>query len=83
MTVWQDGQAGGTPITAAELNRIEGLIADVPEQARDAIGAALVAGANVTITRDDAANTIAIAAAAGTGAGSAEADRVGAAELRH
>lgn len=40
---------------------------DIDERARDALGAALVAGSNVTLTVDDAANTITIAAAGGGG----------------
>lgn len=42
------------------------------ENARDAIGAALVAGANITITVDDAGNTITIAATGGGGGGSGD-----------
>jgi hypothetical protein len=41
------------------------------EQARDAVASALVAGANVTITPDDNANTITIAATGGGGEGGA------------
>ncbi|MGL4232705.1 MAG: hypothetical protein ACRCWJ_15175 [Casimicrobium sp.] len=40
------------------------------ENARDALGAALVAGANVTITVNDAGDTITIAASGGGGGGS-------------
>lgn len=42
------------------------------ENARDAIGAALVAGANVTITVDDVADTITVSAAGGGGGGSGD-----------
>lgn len=41
----------------------------VEEFARDALAAALVAGSNVTITPDDGANTITIAASGGTATG--------------
>lgn len=44
------------------------------EQARDAIATALVAGTNITITPDDAANTITIAASAGGGSQPEDAD---------
>lgn len=49
--------AGDTVIPAAYTD----------EQVRDVIGAALVAGSNVTITVDDGANTITIAASGGGG----------------
>lgn len=47
----------------AAINAIapNGLNSDVQETARDAIGAALVQGTNITITVDDGANTITIA----------------------
>lgn len=32
-TEWKDGAAGGTPITAAELNRIEGAVVDAAKTA--------------------------------------------------
>ena len=44
------------------------------EQARDTIAAALVAGTNITITPDDAANTITISASAGGGSQPEDAD---------
>jgi hypothetical protein len=44
------------------------------EQARDAIATALVAGTNITITPDDALNTITIAASAGGGSQPEDAD---------
>lgn len=55
------------PTRNAVRDALVALAASVPsaytdEMARDAIGAALVAGANVTITVDDAGNTITIAA---------------------
>ena len=43
--------------------------AAAPELIRDTMGAALVAGANVTITPNDAGDTITVAAAAGGGGG--------------
>lgn len=47
-----------------------GDVTDFAEAARDFIGAALVAGSNVTITVNDGADTITIAAAAGSPGGS-------------
>jgi len=68
-TTWVDN----TPpyISAAALNNIEQGIVDLntlggstdPEVVRDTIAAALVGGANVTITPNDVANTITITAA--------------------
>ncbi len=55
------GASGNKKITVAEL-----LTAfNVPEIARDTLGTALVAGANVTITPNDGADTITIDAATG------------------
>ena len=45
-------------------------ITDFAEAARDAIGAALVAGTNITITVNDAADTITVAASGGSPGGS-------------
>ena len=44
-------------------------VTDFDEAARDAIGAALVAGSNITITVNDAANTITVAASGGSPGG--------------
>ena len=65
----------GATLSTTELNYVDGVTsaiqtqidakvntADVDELARDAIGSALVAGSNVTITPDDGADTITIAA---------------------
>ncbi len=68
-TTWVDNSA--PYITAAALNNIEQGIVDLnalggstdPEVVRDTIAAALVAGANVTITPNDVANTITLTAA--------------------
>lgn len=61
--------------TAAELSKLAGIASGATvytdEMARDVIGATLVQGSNVTITVDDAANTITIAAAGGGGGGGA------------
>ena len=62
------GTQGDLPAT-----RVSGITqrtdAEVEELARDAVGAALVEGANITITTNDAANTITIAATGGQGGG--------------
>lgn len=50
---------------ATEFNNLRG---EIPERARDAVGAALVAGSGVTITVNDPADTITIAATS-TGSG--------------
>lgn len=50
---------------ATEFNTLRG---EIPERARDALGAALVAGAGITITPNDAGDTITIAAT-GSGGG--------------
>lgn len=47
----------------------------IDERIRDTIGATLVQGANVTITVDDVANTITIAAAGGGGGGVTDGDK--------
>lgn len=63
----------GDTITAADINAIEtavnALSAYTDEQVRDVIGAALVAGSNVTITPNDGADTITIAASGGGSSG--------------
>lgn len=46
---------------------LDAAVAAVPEQARDTLGTALVAGTNVTIVVDDAANTITVSATGGGG----------------
>lgn len=62
---------GTTAGTAAQGNdaRITGALqaVDAPELIRDTIGTALVAGSNVTITPNDAGDTITIAASTGGG----------------
>lgn len=74
-----DGVAAGATAndTDAELRdrathtgtQIAATISDLSESVRDIIAAALVAGANVTITPNDVADTITIEAAAGGGGG--------------
>lgn len=76
-TTWVDNSA--PYISAAALNKIEQGIVDLnalggstdPEVVRDTIAAALVAGANVTITPNDVANTITVAATGSGGGASA------------
>lgn len=58
-------------IGLATQTALDAAVAAVPEQARDAVGTALVAGTNVTITVDDAANTITVSST-GSGGVSAE-----------
>lgn len=62
-TSWRDdwAQAVHDAATAVADGRLS--VAELAETVRDTIGTALVAGANVTITADDTANTITIAAA--------------------
>ena len=48
---------------------------DIDERARDALGAALVAGSNITITPNDGADTITIAATGGGGGGISDGDK--------
>lgn len=55
------GASGNKKITVAELITAF----NVPELSRDALGTALVAGANITITPNDGADTITIAASSG------------------
>lgn len=61
--------APGDPISAADINAIAAAVNALSnytdEQVRDVIGAALVAGTNVTITVNDAGDTITIAATGG------------------
>lgn len=57
----EDAAGGGTLTSAA--------ISDFAETARDVLGTALVAGSNVTITVNDGADTITIAASGGGGGG--------------
>lgn len=65
----------GDTVTKTKLDRLEAGTAaalatvDAPELIRDTIASALVAGTNVTITNNDAGDTITIAAS-GTGGGS-------------
>lgn len=85
---WVDGTGGGTLIRAQDLNGIESGIAatatvadaalptsSAAELIRDTMGTALVAGSNVTITPNDAGDTITIAAT-GTLSGTADYVRV-------
>lgn len=66
----------GDTVTKTKLDRLEAGAAaalatvDAPELIRDTIGATLVQGANVTITPNDAGDTITIASAGGSGSGS-------------
>jgi uncharacterized protein YlxW (UPF0749 family) len=75
-TTWADAV---TPITAAQLNRVEagvelandrldaveaGGSGYTDEQARDAVGSALIAGAGIAVTVDDTGNTITVASTA-------------------
>ena len=63
------------PFTAADETKLDGIAtqatrntdADIQELARDALGAALTAGSNITITPNDSANTITIASTASGG----------------
>lgn len=52
------------PVSTAQQAAIDAAAAVVPEQARDALAAALVGGANITVTVDDTADTIAISGSA-------------------
>ena len=58
-------------LVAADKVKLDALPSDAAELIRDTMGTALVAGANVTITPDDTANTITIAASGGGGGGGA------------
>jgi hypothetical protein len=68
--------SSGDTITKAKMDRLEAAAAaalpsaDAPELIRDTIGTALVAGANVTITPNDAGDTITVAATGGGGSSS-------------
>ena len=66
VTEWHPLAGGGWKITypGASLQSV-----DAPELIRDTMAATLVAGANVTITPNDAGDTVTIAAAAGSGGG--------------
>lgn len=64
------GEIGGDIADQADLSAAIAAATYTDEQARDALGAALVAGANVTITVDDSGDTITIDAAGGGGGGS-------------
>lgn len=56
-------------VAAADPHGVYLLEADAPELIRDTIGTALVAGANITITINDGADTITIASTGGGGGG--------------
>lgn len=71
---WTDGADGGTPVSAARLTHIEDGIGDLDtgllERVQDILGAALVAGTNISsITYDDGAGTVTINAATQGGGG--------------
>jgi hypothetical protein len=69
---WENTPSEASPLSATALNNIEDVIDNsvpldtFPEEVRDIIGAALVAGTNVTITVNDAGDTITIASSGGT-----------------
>ena len=64
-----DLQGAGVSATSGTGEVVVTIPGYTDEQARDAIGAALVAGANITITPNDGADTITIAASGSGGGG--------------
>ena len=62
--MWTAG--GPIPATTDDLAEGSTNLYYTAERARDDIGAALVAGANITITVDDALNTITVASTGGS-----------------
>ena len=78
-TDWEDSPSTATPINAARLNKMETGIDEAhthldnplvhlnAEQIRDLIATFIVAGANVTLTHNDAGDTLTIAATTGSG----------------
>lgn len=61
---WSDGEAGGTPLTAARLNHMEDGIPTDPEDVRDIIGATVVGTGLVSVTVSDASDTVTVATSA-------------------
>jgi hypothetical protein len=61
---WADGEAGGTPLTAARLNHMEDGIPTDPEDVRDIIGTTVVGTGLVSVTVDDASDTVTVATSA-------------------
>lgn len=70
---WENAPSTNSPVSAEALNNIEGAIdasvatADLAEGVRDTMATALVAGTGITITPNDGADTITIAASGTSG----------------
>lgn len=63
----QGGGGGGGSVAWADVSGKPSTFAPDPEAVDDRVAALLVAGSNVTLTYDDAANTLTVAAAGGGG----------------